>query len=148
MTRKQRRLALVTVFVAAMGGVTTFILRSLNDDLVFFLSPAELLQKHMTGRQVRLGGLVEAGTVQRATEGRNDVHFKVTDGKASVPVVFRGILPDLFREGQGVVVLGVEEPNGTFKASEVLAKHDEKYMPKEVAEALQKNGEWQGRPGT
>jgi len=142
MTRKQRRLIAVTVFVAAMGGLTAFILRSLNDDLVFFLSPSELAQKHMQGRQVRLGGLVQQGSVQRAEPGQSEVRFTVTDGQGSVPVVYRGILPDLFREGQGVIVLGVEQPDGVFKANEVLAKHDEKYMPKEVADALKKTGQW------
>ena len=138
MTRKQRRLIAVTVFVAAMGGLTAFILRSLNDDLVFFLSPSELAQKHMQGRQVRLGGLVQQGSVQRAEPGQSEVRFTVTDGQGSVPVVYRGILPDLFQEGKGAVIHGKLEANGEFIASEVLAKHDENYMPPEAKQALDK----------
>jgi len=90
---------------------------------------------------------VEQGTVEKSSGGQAGVEFKVTDGAASVPVVFKGILPDLFREGQGVVVLGVEQPNGVFRASEVLAKHDETYMPKEVADALKKSGRWNPAAG-
>jgi cytochrome c-type biogenesis protein CcmE len=98
-------------------------------------------------RQVRLGGLVENGTIVKSENGKAGVQFKVTDGKDSVPVVFKGILPDLFREGQGVVVLGIEQQNGVFKASEVLAKHDAAYMPKEVEEALKKSGRWNPSAG-
>ena len=91
---------------------------------------------------MRLGGLVQQGSVERSSGGVAGARFKVTDGNASVPVIYKGILPDLFREGQGVVVLGTEQADGVFRASEVLAKHDETYMPKEVAEALKKSGRW------
>jgi cytochrome c-type biogenesis protein CcmE len=91
---------------------------------------------------------VAAGTVERSTGGQAGAQFKVTDGNASVEVVFKGILPDLFREGQGVVVLGVEQPNGVFRASEVLAKHDATYMPKEVADELKKSGRWNPADGS
>jgi cytochrome c-type biogenesis protein CcmE len=100
-----------------------------------------------SGRQVRLGGLVEQGTVEKSSGGQAGARFKVTDGNASVLVTFKGILPDLFREGQGVVVLGVDQIDGVFRASEVLAKHDETYMPKEVADALKKSGRWNPAAG-
>jgi cytochrome c-type biogenesis protein CcmE len=94
-----------------------------------------------SSRDVRLGGLVEEGSVQRADDGVT-VEFRVTDRAASVPVVYAGVLPDLFREGQGVITEGHLRPDGVFEAREVLAKHDETYMPPEVAEALKKAGEW------
>jgi cytochrome c-type biogenesis protein CcmE len=96
---------------------------------------------------VRLGGLVEAGSVHRTTEGKPTATFRVTDGAEAVKVTYSGILPDLFREGQGVVTLGTLQGDGTFRASEVLAKHDETYMPKEVEEALKKSGHWNPNAG-
>jgi cytochrome c-type biogenesis protein CcmE len=108
--------------------------------LVFFVSPSDLAKSGSSGRQV-LGGLVEQGTVEKSSGGQAGARLRVTDGNASILVTFTGILPDLFREGQGVVVLGAEA-DGVFQASEVLAKHDETYMPKEVAEALKKSGRW------
>jgi cytochrome c-type biogenesis protein CcmE len=132
-----------------LGSAAALTLAAFSDNLVFFVSPSDLAKTSPGGRQLRLGGLVEQGTVEKSSGGKAEVRFNVTDGRASVLVVFRGILPDLFREGQGVVVLGIEQPNGIFRASEVLAKHDEIYMPKEVAEALKKAGRWNpaiGRP--
>jgi cytochrome c-type biogenesis protein CcmE len=106
--------------------------------MVFFFSPSDIQAKQAPADRVfRLGGLVEEGSLQREDDGLT-VHFKVTDNAYTIPVTYTGILPDLFREGQGVVAQGKLAPNGTFKASEVLAKHDETYMPPEVAEALEK----------
>ncbi len=143
MTRKGRRLAFVVAGMTILGGAAALTLSAFDDSLVFFYSPTDLQAKNVPpGRDVRIGGLVEEGSVKRAPDGR-EVHFVVTDMNKTVKVVYRGILPDLFREGQGVVVEGKVEPGGGFRASEVLAKHDEKYMPPEVAEALKKSGRWQ-----
>jgi cytochrome c-type biogenesis protein CcmE len=142
MTHKRRRLYVLLACGIGLGSATALILTAFNDNLVFFVSPSDLAKGERMGRSVRLGGLVEQGSVQRGGEGRPATRFKVTDGAASVTVVYAGILPDLFREGQGVVTLGALQPDGSFKASEVLAKHDETYMPKEVAEALKKSGKW------
>jgi cytochrome c-type biogenesis protein CcmE len=114
---------------------------------VFFVSPSDLSRTGASGRVVRLGGLVEQNSVAHGTAGNAATTFRVTDGTASVAVVYSGILPDLFREGQGVVTLGTLRPDGVFVASEVLAKHDEAYMPKEVADALKKSGHWNPSAG-
>ncbi len=142
MTRKRRRLVLLLVCLAGLGSATALTLSAFSDNLVFFVSPSDLVKATPNGRQMRLGGLVQQGSVERSVGKAAGASFKVTDGNASVPVVYKGILPDLFREGQGVVVLGTEQPDGVFRASEVLAKHDETYMPKEVADALKKSGRW------
>jgi cytochrome c-type biogenesis protein CcmE len=147
MTRKKRRLLILLVSGIGLGSAAALTLSAFSDNLVFFVSPSDLAKAAPNGRQVRLGGLVEQGTVQKTAGGQAGAEFKVTDGTASVPVVFKGILPDLFREGQGVVVLGVEQPNGVFRASEVLAKHDATYMPKEVEDALKKSGRWNPAAG-
>lgn len=142
MTRKRRRLYLVLGGVATLGVVSALVLNAMSDSLVFFYSPTELYDKHVpNGRLVRIGGLVAAGSVEHESGGR--IAFKVTDGKETIPVAFGGALPDLFREGQGVVVEGALTKDGTFRAAEVLAKHDENYMPKEVVDALKKSGHWQ-----
>jgi cytochrome c-type biogenesis protein CcmE len=123
-----------------LGGAAALVLSAFEDNLVFFYSPADLQTKHIEeGRRFRLGGMVEEGSVAKDGE---TVRFAITDFTATVPVVFTGLLPDLFREGQGVVTEGTLGPDGTFRAAEVLAKHDETYMPPEVAEALQKSGKW------
>src|SRR3981189_127438 len=145
MTRKRRRLWIVLAGGIGLGSATALGLVAFNDNLVFFVSPSDLAKSGPSGRTVRLGGLVEQGSVVRASNGTTATTFKVTDGAQSVTVTYNGILPDLFREGQGVGTLGSLKPNGTFVASEVLAKHDETYMPKEVADALKKNGQW--KPG-
>ena len=142
MTRKRRRLWIVVACGIGLGSATALVLLAFNDNLVFFVTPSDLAKSGPTGRTVRLGGLVEQGSVVRESGGTTATVFKVTDGARSVTVSYNGILPDLFREGQGVVTLGTLNPNGTFVASEVLAKHDESYMPKEVAETLKKNGHW------
>lgn len=142
MTRKGRRLVLIGLaglVLAAAGGL---VLTALNDTIVFFNAPTQVLEKPPApGTRFRLGGLVEQGSVAR--DGSN-VKFAVTDGGHKVPVSFKGILPDLFREGQGVIAEGALSADGTFVADTVLAKHDETYMPKEVADALKKQGTWKG----
>ncbi len=147
MTRKKRRLIVILVCGVGLGSAAALTLSAFSDNLVFFVSPSDLAKSHFSSRSVRLGGLVEQGTVERTSGGHAGAQFRVTDGNASVSVVYRGILPDLFREGQGVVVLGVERPDGVFHASEVLAKHDATYMPKEVADALKKSGRWNPAAG-
>jgi cytochrome c-type biogenesis protein CcmE len=131
-----------------LGSATALTLSAFSDNLVFFVSPSDLSKSTPSGRQVRLGGLVQQGTVERTSGRQAGAQFDVTDGNASVRVTYKGILPDLFREGQGVVVLGTEQTDGVFRASEVLAKHDETYMPKEVADALKKSGRWNPGAGS
>jgi cytochrome c-type biogenesis protein CcmE len=142
MTRKERRLTLIglagVVLVAAAG----LVLYALSDRIVFFNSPSDVIAKALPpGSRIRLGGLVLQGSLVKGQDG--SVRFAVTDGNASVKVAYRGILPDLFREGQGVVAEGVIAGDGSFDADTVLAKHDERYMPREVVEALKKQGRWQ-----
>ncbi|HZT86513.1 MAG TPA: cytochrome c maturation protein CcmE [Stellaceae bacterium] len=147
MTRKRRRLWLLMVGMAALGGATALVLSAFSDNLVFFYSPSELAkQGSLVDRRVRIGGLVEEHSVEHAADGRG-VSFRITDGKTDIAVTYSGVLPDLFREGQGVVAEGKLAGNGVFVASTVLAKHDEKYMPPEVAEALKKSGHWQEGSG-
>jgi cytochrome c-type biogenesis protein CcmE len=147
MTRKKRRLILLLVCGVGVGSAAALTLSVFSQNLMYFVSPSDLKTSDYHGRPVRLGGLVEQGTVKRWQDSSAEVTFEVTDGKSSVPVTYKGILPDLFREGQGVVVLGSAHADGTFQASEVLAKHDENYMPKEVVEALKKSGEWNPASG-
>jgi cytochrome c-type biogenesis protein CcmE len=144
MTRKRRRLIVLLACGLGLGSATGLSLWALSSDVAFFTSPSALAHDPPTpGRVFRLGGLVEAGSVKRTLdEGRPAASFRVTDGSATVTVNFVGILPDLFREGQGIVALGSLAPDGSFRAQDVLAKHDETYMPKEVAEALKKSGHW------
>jgi cytochrome c-type biogenesis protein CcmE len=146
-TRKRRRLVLLLACCIGLAGASALTLSAFSDNLVFFVSPSDLAKADPTARAVRLGGLVEQGSVERASGGHPVARFKITDGAASVAVTYRGILPDLFREGQGVVALGSMQPDGVFRASEVLAKHDETYMPKEVAEALKRSGRWNPASG-
>ncbi len=142
MTRKGKRLTLIAGAMAILGLAAGLMLFALRDNIVFFYTPSELAKKQTaSGARLRIGGLVEEGTV-----GRNgqDVNFTVTDKTSDLAVSYTGLLPDLFREGQGVVVDGVLQPNGAFRADSVLAKHDERYMPRDVADALKKQGVWQG----
>jgi len=142
MTRKQRRLALISAGVAVLGLAAGLVLSALKDSIVFFNSPTDLTEKHVApGTRVRLGGLVVPGSIVKGKD--LNVRFEVTDGNKAVAVSYQGILPDLFREGQGVVTEGVVDPSGAFKADTVLAKHDERYMPKDVADALKKSGHWE-----
>ena len=141
MTRKRRRLVAVLAGLAMLGVATVLVLLAFNDNLVFFYSPSDLKTKHVAeGRRIRIGGLVAMGSVAR--DGKR-LDFRVTDGESTVPVTYTGVVPDLFREGQGVVVEGKLDRAGLVEADSVLAKHDEKYMPREVVDALKKSGHWQ-----
>jgi len=140
MTRKRRRLYIVVAAMTVLGLAAGLVLMSFEDSLVFFHSPSDLVEKPVPeGRTFRLGGLVEEGSFKKSGV---EITFRVTDLAESVDVQFRGLVPDLFREGQGVVAEGQMNGNGIFVASNVLAKHDENYMPPEVAESLKKAGNW------
>jgi cytochrome c-type biogenesis protein CcmE len=140
-------LVLISSALCVLAVAVALILSALKDSIVFFNSPTDVVEKHVApGSRIRLGGLVKDGSVVRGNDLA--VRFEVTDGANTIAVAYQGILPDLFREGQGVVTEGVLDPSGTFKADSVLAKHDEKYMPKEVADALKKSGHWKENEGT
>jgi len=143
---KRRRLWLLLASVGTLAVAAALVLTSLSDNLVFFYSPAQIAEKHPPpGRRLRIGGLVEQGSVTRPEKLVTD--FVVTDLKATLKVTYRGVLPDLFREGQGVVAEGVLRRDGVFEAREVLARHDENYMPPEVAKALKESGRWKEGSG-
>jgi cytochrome c-type biogenesis protein CcmE len=143
MTPKRRRLWLLIGSLGTLGVAAALVLSALNDNLVFFYSPTQVAEKSLgPDRRFRLGGLVEAGSVQK--DGQV-VRFTVTDTNKTIAVVYRGILPDLFREGQGVIAEGALGSDGVFAAREVLAKHDENYMPPEVAKAIKEAGQWKER---
>lgn len=146
MTRKQRRLVLIGGSIGVLVLALGLVLNALSGSIVFFNSPTDIKEKHIAaGARIRVGGLVKEGSVQRGDNLR--IRFEVTDGKSDVPVKFQGIVPDLFREGQGVVAEGKLEPGGILDADTVLAKHDERYMPKEVVDALKKSGRWNESEG-
>ncbi|HVC52227.1 MAG TPA: cytochrome c maturation protein CcmE [Stellaceae bacterium] len=148
MTRKRKRLLILGCGMAALAAAAAMVLSAFSNNLVFFYGPSELVAEGVhPGQLVRIGGLVERHSVVHEPGGRL-VRFRVTDGKTDIAVVYDGFLPDLFREGQGVVAEGRLNGGGVFVASNVLAKHDEKYMPPEVAAALKKAGRWQegGKP--
>jgi cytochrome c-type biogenesis protein CcmE len=139
--KKKRRLAFAVALLVAGAGVAGVVVYGLGQNTMYFRSPSDVAAKQVReGVAFRLGGLVEKGSVQHGAGA--EVRFRVTDGKSSVPADFNGVLPALFREGQGVVATGAMD-GGTFIASEVLAKHDEKYMPPEVVDALKRSGRWQ-----
>jgi len=141
MTRKQRRFAMIAGGVSVLAVAVFLVLFAMKDAIVFFNSPTDVVEKHVApGARIRLGGLVAPGSVSRGDALA--VRFEVTDGNRAIAVTYQGVLPDLFREGQGVVAEGVLDGAGVFKADNVLAKHDETYMPKEVADALKKQGHW------
>jgi cytochrome c-type biogenesis protein CcmE len=141
MTRKQRRLVLIGGGLGVLAVAVGLMLNAFRDSIVFFNSPSDVMEQHVSpGTRIRLGGMVKDGSIVR---GENlSVRFDVTDGKSQIPVAYRGVLPDLFREGQGVVAEGTLDGGGVFDADTILAKHDETYMPKEVADALKKSGHW------
>jgi|SRR5215217_3846292 len=139
-TRKQKRLAVIVGLGVVLALAAALVLTALRDQIVFFYSPTEIASRGVEpGQSIRLGGLVKDGTWLR--EGQ-DNRFVVTDGATEIVAHYRGILPDLFREGQGVVAEGAVGPDGQFVATNVLAKHDENYMPREVVDALKAQGEW------
>jgi len=145
--KKRRRLYFAGAIVLASGGAAWLVLGALKDNVMYFHSPSEAAELHVQpGTAFRIGGLVADHSV---THGRGaETRFIVTDKKVSVPVVFDGVLPALFREGQGVIATGALDAGGTFQATDIMAKHDEKYMPKEVVDALKKSGEWQKGGGS
>jgi cytochrome c-type biogenesis protein CcmE len=143
MTRRQRRLLLIGAGAGVLTIAVALVLVALKDSIVFFNSPTDVVEKHVApGTRIRLGGLVKPGSLAR---GANlAVRFAVTDGNREIAVAYAGALPDLFREGQGVVAEGRIDGAGVFEADTVLAKHDETYMPREVADALKRQGHWKG----
>jgi cytochrome c-type biogenesis protein CcmE len=147
MTRKQRRFAMIAGGVGVLAVAVLVVLFAMSDAIVFFNSPTDVVEKHIgPGTRIRLGGLVAPGSVVSRSDSLA-VRFQVTDGSNAVAVTYQGVLPDLFREGQGVVAEGSLDGSGVFKADNVLAKHDETYMPKEVADALKKQGHWKDEYG-
>jgi cytochrome c-type biogenesis protein CcmE len=145
--RKRRRLYFVVALLAGGAGAAVLAIAALRDNVLYFYSPSDVVAKHVApGVAIRIGGLVEKNSVHRGPGTL--LRFVVSDGRMSVPVVFSGDVPALFREGQGVVATGKLMPDGTFAAAEVLAKHDEKYMPPEVVDALKRSGRWQEGAGT
>ncbi len=144
MKRKHRRLTFILTGLVLLGAAAALVLIAFEDSLVFFYIPSDLAEKDIPeGRRFRIGGLVEEGSVTRLADGLT-VSFRVTDLSETVPVTYKGMLPDLFREGQGVVAEGHLDASGVFTAETILAKHDENYMPREVADALKKSGKWKG----
>ena len=144
MKRKHRRLGFIVTGLVLLGAAAGLVMVAFEDSLVFFYSPADLAEKDIPeGRRFRIGGLVEEGSVTRLADGLT-VSFRVTDLSETVPVIYKGVLPDLFREGQGVVAEGHLDASGVFTAETILAKHDENYMPREVADALRASGQWKG----
>jgi cytochrome c-type biogenesis protein CcmE len=139
--RKQRRLWFAAAVVLAGAGGAALVVTALKDNVLYFYSPSDLASRHVpAGVAFRIGGLVQRGSVKHGPGAT--IHFLVTDGRKTVPVEYTGMLPDLFREGQGVVAAGALDGGGTFTANEVLAKHDERYMPPEVVDALKRAGRW------
>ncbi len=140
MTRKQKRLAVIAGLAVVVAIATALVLTALRDQIVFFYAPSDVIAREVApGQAIRLGGLVKDGSWER--DGQDNI-FTITDGGHDIVAHYVGILPDLFREGQGVVAEGSFGPDGRFQASNVLAKHDENYIPKEVIEALKAQGEW------
>ena len=140
MTRKQRRLTMIGGALAVLAIAAALMLNAMRDSIVFFSTPSMAAEKQIpAGKRFRLGGLVQPGSLVR---NNLEARFSIADGNANLPVTYTGILPDLFREGQGVVAEGALDASGTFRADTVLAKHDETYMPREVADALKKQGHW------
>jgi cytochrome c-type biogenesis protein CcmE len=143
MTRRRRRLLLIGAAGGVLAIAVALVLTALKDSIVFFNSPTDVVEKHVApGTRIRLGGLVKPGSLARGVNLA--VRFAVTDGNKEIAVAYSGALPDLFREGQGIVAEGAIDGTGVFEADTVLAKHDETYMPREVADALKKQGHWKG----
>jgi cytochrome c-type biogenesis protein CcmE len=141
MTRKRRRLVLIGGGLAVLAVAVALMLNAFRDSIVFFNSPSDVAERHIApGTRIRLGGLVKTGSLVHSNDLK--IRFNVTDGNREIAVVYQGVLPDLFREGQGVVAEGALDGSGVFAADTILAKHDETYMPKEVADALKKSGHW------
>lgn len=147
MRPKRRRMAFLGVGLCLLGAAAALVLVALDDGVTFFYTPSKVAQKKLAvGQQFRLGGLVEHGSRSTQADGVT-VRFRVTDCLKSLPVRFKGVLPDLFREGQGVVAIGAMDKGGVFVATQILAKHDENYMPKDLADQLKKQGQWHKNGG-
>ena len=145
MTRKQKRLSIILGLAVVVTLAVALVLNALRDQIVFFYSPSELLARpDISGQAVRIGGLVEEGSWEK--EGNTNV-FSLTDGENKIIVTYENLVPDLFREGQGVIAEGHLNDDGTFLATNVLAKHDENYIPKEIEQTLKDQGHWQGNEG-
>jgi cytochrome c-type biogenesis protein CcmE len=142
MRRRDQRMIVVGAAGVLLALAAWLTVAGLSSSVVYFYAPSELAEKAHAGQTIRLGGLVQEGSVRHGEDGA--VRFVVSDGAGQTEVRYAGILPDLFREGQGVVTEGVYQPGQIFEATQVLAKHDETYMPREVAEALKARGEWKG----
>ena len=146
MTRKRRRLYIVLASMLCLGVATALVLTAFQDHVVFAKTPGDVAAKPLpAGQRFRLLGLVEGGSVRKVEDGATTA-FRVTDGHSTLEVTYRGVLPDLFREGQGVIAEGRLNDAGVFVAGEVLARHDENYMPKEVADAIKQSGQWKDLP--
>jgi cytochrome c-type biogenesis protein CcmE len=146
MTRRQRRLTMIGGSLAVLAVAAALVLNAMRDSIVFFSTPTAVTERHIpAGKRFRLGGLVKRGSLVHGDDLA--VRFVVADDGATLPVAYKGILPDLFREGQGVVAEGALDSSGVFRADTVLAKHDETYMPKDVADALKKQGHWKDSYG-
>ncbi len=144
MTRKHKRLLTIGSGLAVLACAAGLVLFALRQQIIFFRTPADLVEMHIApGTRIRLGGLVEKGSIER--NGATKVKFTVTDTVKTLPVTYEGLLPDLFREGQGVIAEGSVGPDGVFVADTILAKHDENYMPKDVADSLKTKGVWKGQ---
>ena len=144
--RKRRRLYFALALLAGGAGAAGLVVAALQDNVLYFYSPSDVFAKHVApGVAFRIGGLVEKHSFHKFHG--TEIRFSVTDGRAQVPVSYDGVLPALFKEGQGVVAVGRLTPSGTFEASQVLAKHDEKYMPPEVVDALKRSGRWKEGAG-
>ena len=142
MTRRGRRLSLIAAALAVVGAAAGLSLYALSDSIVFFYSPSEVAQKAIApGARLRIGGMVKTGSLVKSAD--QNVAFVLTDGAHDLKVAYQGLLPDLFREGQGVVAEGVLDAPGQVRAETILAKHDERYMPREVVDSLKKQGRWQ-----
>jgi cytochrome c-type biogenesis protein CcmE len=142
MTRKQHRLVLICAGLGVLTVAVGLMLSAFRGSIVFFNSPSDVAERHIgPGARIRLGGLVKEGSIVR-DDSNLRIRFEITDGNNEIPVTYLGVLPDLFREGQGVVAEGTIDGAGVFNADTILAKHDETYMPKEVADALKKSGHW------
>jgi cytochrome c-type biogenesis protein CcmE len=146
MTRKQTRLTIILVSLVLAAAAAALVLYAIRDTIVFFYTPSEVVEKQIpAGTRIRLGGLVEQGSIAKGAG--TETSFVVSDGVGKMLVRFNGQLPDLFREGQGVVAEGAQGADGVFSADTVLAKHDENYMPKDVADKLKEKGIWQDGKG-
>ena len=148
MKPRTRRLGWIIGSLAALGIAAALVLNAFRSNLVFFFTPTQVAAREAPqGRPFRVGGLVEAGSLAREPNSLT-VRFRVTDTAQTIPVTYTGLLPDLFKEGKGVVAQGTLGPDGVFRASEVLAKHDERYMPPDVVDALKRSGRWREGEGT